>query len=227
MKTHRKFLNVRQTENVNQQAGFKEAEDFVLLSFFLSEKKLFNDLRLKSRGFRLEQMIVRLAEGKLKTKFGEYHEILFYDGQKESIALILGEVADGENVLCRVHSSCIAGHNFNSIECDCKEQMDISQEIIYKEGRGVIIWLDQEGKGNGHFALLNSKKYKEQGVPQAEAYEAVGFKKDARDYTKVAELLKEIGVKSIIMLTNQPNKTETLTQHGINVVGSKEIKLES
>jgi GTP cyclohydrolase II len=140
-------------------------------------------------------MIVKLAEGNLKTKYGEYREILFYDGQKESIALIMGEVTDAEAVLCRVHSSCLFGHAFNSIECDCREQMEISQQLIQREGRGIIIWLEQEGKGNGHFALLKSVEHKRLGLKQADAYEAVGFKSDARDFRAAAEILMALGVK--------------------------------
>lgn len=170
-------------------------------------------------------MIVKMAEGDLKTRFGEYHEILFYDGQRESIALIMGNVTDGEDVLCRVHSSCLFGHAFNSIECDCREQMEVSQQLIQQEGRGIIIWLDQEGKGNGHYALLQSVAYKRLGLGQADAYEAVGFKRDARDFTAAAEILKTLQVSSIRMLTDNPNKVETLTQHGIRVVGTKSTKL--
>lgn len=170
-------------------------------------------------------MIIKIAEGNLKTKFGEYREMLFYNGQKESIALVMGDVAGAEEVLCRVHSSCIFGHVFNSIECDCREQMEISQQLIQKEGKGIIIWLDQEGKGNGHFALLKSVEHKRAGLAQADAYEAVGFKKDARDYTAAAEILKEIGVRSIRMLTNNPAKVETLAQHGVRVTGIKSTTL--
>lgn len=165
-------------------------------------------------------MLVKLAEGNLKTKFGIYREILFYDGQKESIALIMGEVEGAAEVLCRVHSSCIFGHVFNSIECDCREQMEISQQLIQREGKGVIIWLDQEGKGNGHFALLKSVEHKRLGLSQGDAYEAVGFKKDARDYRNAAEILNELGVDSIRMLTGNPAKAETLSRHGIKVVGT-------
>ncbi|MEQ8811226.1 MAG: GTP cyclohydrolase [Imperialibacter sp.] len=156
-------------------------------------------------------MIVKMAEGNLKTKFGEYHEVLYYDGQKESIALVMGDVKDGEEVLCRVHSSCLFGHAFNSIECDCREQMETSQQLIQKEGKGIVIWLEQEGKGNGHFALLKSVEHKRKGVKQADAYEAVGFKRDARDFRAAAEILKDLGVKSIRMITGNANKTETLT----------------
>lgn len=170
-------------------------------------------------------MIVKLAEGNLKTKYGVFQEALYYDGQKEAIAFFMGDLKDAESVLCRVHSSCIFGHYFNSIECDCQEQMDISQQLIQKEGRGIIILLDQEGKGNGHFALLNSVRYKRQGVQQADAYEAVGFKKDARDFSSAAKILKDLGVKSIMMLTNNSKKVETLRQFGIEVIGTKDIHL--
>lgn len=169
-------------------------------------------------------MIVKLAEGNLKTKYGVFQEALYYDGQKEAIAFFMGELKNAEAVLCRVHSSCIFGHYFNSVECDCQEQMDVSQQLIQREGRGIIILLDQEGKGNGHFALLNSVRYKRQGVKQADAYEAVGFKKDARDFSGAAKILKDLGVKSIQMLTNNPNEVNTLSEHGINIVGTKEIK---
>lgn len=165
-------------------------------------------------------MIIKIAEGNLKTKFGEYHEMLFYDGQKESFALTMGEISGLEGVLCRVHSSCIFGHHFNSIECDCREQMEISQQLIQKEGKGIIIWLEQEGKGNGHFALLKSVEHKRLGLSQDQAYEAVGYKKDARDYRSAAEIINELGIKSIRMLTNNSKKVETLTQYGIKVVGT-------
>ncbi len=168
-------------------------------------------------------MIIKLAEGNLKTKFGVFKEILYYDGQKEAIALVMGDIENETDVLCRVHSSCIFGHYFNSIECDCQEQMDISQQLIQQQGKGIIILLDQEGKGNGHFALLNSVKYKRQGVPQAEAYKAAGFSKDARDFRSAAKILKNLGIASIRMLTNNPHKINTLSEQGIKVVGTQEI----
>lgn len=170
-------------------------------------------------------MVIKIAEGNLKTKYGECKEILFYDGQKEAIALIMGDVSKQAEVLCRVHSSCIFGHYFNSIECDCREQMEVSQQLIQKEGKGIIILLDQEGKGNGHFALLKSVEYKRKGLKQADAYEAVGFKKDARDFRVAAEILKAIEVASIRMITDNPNKAETLTQYGVTVAETISTKL--
>lgn len=172
-------------------------------------------------------MVIKIAEGTLETTFGSYKEYLYYDGQKETIALVMGNVENEEAVLCRVHSSCLAGHVFSSIECDCREQMELSQQLIQQAGKGIIIWLDQEGKANGHFALLKSKEYKHKGLSQAASYEAVGFKSDARDFTKVAEILEDLGVTSIIMLTNNPDKTSTLTQHGIKVAGTQQIMMSN
>jgi len=170
-------------------------------------------------------MIAQLAEGVIKTKYGTYKEILFYDGLKESHALIMGDVSEGEDVLCRVHSSCIFAHHFNSIECDCREQMEISQQLIEREGRGIVIWLEQEGKGNGHFALLNTLPLKKAGISQADAYEQVGFHKDNRDFSAAAKILKHLNVASIIMITGNKKKTKTLTGLGITVSGTQATAL--
>ena len=164
-------------------------------------------------------MIVRLAEGSLRTRFGTYQQVLYYDGQKESIALVMGELRGAENVLCRVHSQCINGHLFNSLECDCREQMESAQRRIQQEGRGVIVWLDQEGKGNGHLALLASRKLKDEGVPQSEAYVRLGYAADARRFTPAAEILRELGVVSIRLLSDNPDKAEELRQAGLAVTG--------
>ena len=137
----------------------------------------------------------------------------------------MGDIENEEAVLCRVHSSCIFGHYFNSIECDCQQQMDISQQLIQRQKKGIIILLDQEGKGNGHFALLNSVRYKRQGIKQAEAYEAAGFKKDARDFSSAGKILKNLKVKSVKMLTNNPDKVKTLSDQGIAVIGTQDILL--
>ncbi len=164
-------------------------------------------------------MIIRLAEGSLKTRFGAYTQILYYDGQKESIALVMGEIAHRENVLCRVHSQCIPGHVFNSIECDCRDQMEMAQRLIQEAGSGVIIWLDQEGKNNGHLALLESRRLKDQGLSQAEAYVKLGYSADARSYIRAAEILRELTVQSITLLTNNPEKVSQLRADGLVIAG--------
>jgi GTP cyclohydrolase II len=172
-------------------------------------------------------MNVRLAERDLKTKFGTFREILYYDGKKEAIALVMDDVAGKENVLCRVHSDCMSGHVFNSIECDCREQMELAQFRIEQNGAGVIIWLDQEGKGNGHLALIKSAEYKLKGVPQPDAYVAAGYKKDARSYAQAAEILRDLNVKSITLLANNSGKMDDLRKESIEVSGIKELGIEN
>ena len=167
-------------------------------------------------------MIVRLAERGLKTKFGTFTEILYYDGQKESIAIVMGEVAGGKDVLCRIHSHCIGAHVFNSIECDCREQMTAAQAMIEQEDRGVIIWLDQEGKGNGHLALIQSIQFKKE-FGQAAAYEKAGFRADARNYRVAAEILNDLRVDSIVLLAIDTAKADQLTKEGISVTGSRTL----
>jgi 3,4-dihydroxy 2-butanone 4-phosphate synthase/GTP cyclohydrolase II len=164
-------------------------------------------------------MIIRLAEGPLQTRFGAFNQILYYDGQKEIFALVMGDVAYKENVLCRVHSHCISAHIFNSIECDCREQMEMAQRLIQKAGSGVIIWLDQEGKSNGHLALLLSRKLKAEGMPQTEAYVKLGYSADARSYVRAAEILRELMVQSITLMTNNPEKVSQLRKDGLVIAG--------
>ena len=164
-------------------------------------------------------MIKRLGERDIDTKFGAFREVLFYDGQAESIALVMGDVGGAENVLCRIHSACIGGHVFNSTECECADEMAAAQAAIRKAGRGVIIYLDQEGKGNGHLALIESIKFKKE-FCQAQAYVKAGYREDARDYLPAAAILRDLGVASVRLITNNPSKTDELTSLGITVSSS-------
>ena len=170
-------------------------------------------------------MIRRLAERELSTKYGTFTEILYYDGQRESIAIVMGDVADRDNVLCRVHSHCIGAHVFNSIECTCREEMAAAQAMIRDEGRGVIIWLDQEGKGNGHLALIESIPYKRE-FGQAEAYVRAGYQADARRYTPAAEILSELGVRSIVLIANSAGKADDLKLASVAVSEVRPMILE-
>ena len=169
-------------------------------------------------------MNIRLSERELKTKYGTFREVLYYDGQKESIAIVMGDVAGAENVLCRIHSHCISAHVFNSVECTCREEMEAAQAAIEKEGRGVIIWLDQEGKGNGHLALMESIKFKKE-FGQAEAYLRAGYKADAREYRAPAEILNDLGVRSIILLSNSAQKADDMRKESINLTGTRELTI--
>ena len=163
--------------------------------------------------------MARLAERELSTKFGKWHEILYYNGLTESFALVFGEVANKVGVPCRVHSACLSAHVFNSIECDCREQMEIAQAMIQELGHGVIVWLDQEGRGNGHLALmLAAKLSRELGIHQSEAYRRLGYGVDQRRYLSAAAILRDLDIASVRLISNSPAKSEALTADGIEVV---------
>ena len=171
-------------------------------------------------------MIVRLAEGPLRTKFGTFLEVLYYDGQQEMVAIVMGDVRQGEHILCRLHSHCLTAHVFNSIECDCREQMELAQALIEQHGAGVIIWLDQDGRGNGHLALIQSRALQEQGMSQTEAYVQLGYAADARQYTRAAEILRDLGILSVRLMTNSPQKIESLRAAGITIAGTQPLMLD-
>jgi GTP cyclohydrolase II len=171
-------------------------------------------------------MIIRIAEGPLHTKFGTFLEILYYDGQQEMVALVMGNVQNGEAILCRIHSHCLDAHVFNSIDCDCREQMERAQTLIEQRGVGVIIWLDQEGRGNGHLALMRSRALQEQGASQTEAYVRLGYEADARRYTRAAEIIHELGISSVQLMSNSPQKSAGLEAAGITIVGTLPLVLD-
>lgn len=168
-------------------------------------------------------MIFRLTERDLRTSCGTFREILYYDGQRESIALVAGDVAGGADVLCRVHSACVSGHVFGSVECECRAEMEAAQRAIQQAGRGVIVYLEQEGKGNGHLALMASIPYKTAGFKQSEAYEKAGFEADARSFRPAAEILADLRVESIVLLTDNPGKAADLRKWSIAVSATRKI----
>jgi GTP cyclohydrolase II len=170
-------------------------------------------------------MIFKLTERDLQTKHGTFREILYYDGQKESIALVMGNVENEADIICRVHSACVSGHVFNSVECECQAEMEAAQTAIQVARKGVIIYLEQEGKGNGHLALMASIPYKKAGMKQAEAYEKAGFERDARSFRAAAEILTDLRVASVVLLTNNAEKAEDLRKFGINVSAVKGVKI--
>lgn len=149
-------------------------------------------------------MIVELARGPLLTQVGEWTHVLYWSGMQQAIALVYGDVTGRDGVLCRVHSSCLTAHVFLSVECDCREQMEISMRYMAQEGRGVVVWLDHEGRANGMMAHTASQSLKRQGLSQSDAYEKLGYPRDARRYETAAEILRELGVSSIYRAYQQP-----------------------
>lgn len=172
-------------------------------------------------------MIVRLAERSLRTQFGDWAEVLYYDGDAECVALVYGTVSGQSRVPFRVHSDCISAHVFNSIECDCREQLAIAQIAIQEYGCGAILWLDQDGRGNGHMALmLAASLATAESIPQTEAYEKLGFSPDARHYGQAAAVIADLGILSIELLTDSPEKASALRDCGINVESTKSVSLD-
>ncbi|MFB6889809.1 GTP cyclohydrolase II [Kitasatospora sp. NPDC056327] len=168
-------------------------------------------------------MVLLLAQGPLHTRYGDFTEYLFYDGRRESIAIVMGEVAGRRGVLCRVHSHCTSAHVFNGVECDCREQMAMAQEKVQRAGAGIIVWLDQDGKGNGRMAELLTAALKAEGVAQTEAYARLGYPRDARSFDGAAEILKFFGVGSVTLMSNNPEKAGGLRACGITVAGTEAL----
>ena len=157
-------------------------------------------------------MIVELARGPLATLHGNWTLIVFWDGTREALALLFGDVKGKKALPCRVHSSCITAHVFLSTECDCREQMAISMAFIAEQGAGVVIWLDHEGRANGMMAHVASQILKRDGLSQSAAYEHLGYPRDSRIYFPAAEILRQLEIDSITVLTNNPDKIQALRE---------------
>jgi GTP cyclohydrolase II len=176
---------------------------------------------------RVARTVVRLAEKSLSTSFGNWREVLYSDGRTPTVALVYGDVSDRDHITCRIQSHCLSSFVFNSIECDCREQMMIAQRLIKERGAGAIIWLDQEGRGYGHLAcMLASDLSVAAGIPETEAYRRLGYGADSRSYMAAAQVLNDLGVASVELLSNSPDKARALESHGIRVVVRKEIVVD-
>lgn len=177
---------------------------------------------------RTEMQVVRAAKAKMPTRYGEF---MVYGYQntlngEHHIALVKGDVEGGENVLCRVHSECMTGDAFGSSRCDCGQQYDAAMKAIEKEGRGVLIYLRQEGRGIGLINKIRAYELQDQGLDTVQANLALGFEEDSREYSVAAQILKELGVKSVELMTNNPLKMEGLETCGIQISGRRPIQME-
>lgn len=158
-------------------------------------------------------------EVELPTQYGHFHLIPFRqkDNGLEHVALIKGDVADGEPVLVRVHSSCITGDTFASLRCECGEQLHLAMQMIEKEGRGAIIYLSQEGRGIGLMDKIAAYKLQENGLDTIDANLHLGHKADERDYGAGASILHELGISRMRLMTNNPVKRIGLEGYGLNI----------
>ncbi|HRK58736.1 MAG TPA: bifunctional 3,4-dihydroxy-2-butanone-4-phosphate synthase/GTP cyclohydrolase II [Candidatus Kapabacteria bacterium] len=180
--------------------------------------------------YRLEkESLVRfVAEAQLPTEYGNFQVKIFEnitDG-KEHLALVKGEISADEPILVRAHSECMTGDIFHSLRCDCGKQLHRAMEMIEHAGKGVILYMRQEGRGIGLTNKIKAYSLQEQGMNTIEANEALGFKPDARDYGIGAQILNQLGVRKMMLMTNNPTKRVGLESYGLEVVDRVPIEIE-
>jgi 3,4-dihydroxy 2-butanone 4-phosphate synthase / GTP cyclohydrolase II len=169
---------------------------------------------------RTEALVHRVASAALPTEHGDFRVIAFESAidRETHVALVKGEIGDGENVLVRVHSRCLTGDVFHSARCDCGLQLDAAMSRIADEGRGVLLYLNQEGRGIGLANKIRAYELQDQGLDTVEANERLGFKADQRDYGIGVQILKNLGVRSMRLLSNNPRKLVGIEGYQLSVV---------
>ncbi|MGN0715837.1 MAG: GTP cyclohydrolase II, partial [Anaerovoracaceae bacterium] len=171
----------------------------------------------------------RAANAEMPTRFGMFRVYGYQNtlNGEHHIALVKGDIGDGENVLCRVHSECMTGDAFGSSRCDCGQQYAKAMEEIEKEGRGVLVYMRQEGRGIGLINKIRAYELQDQGMDTIQANLALGFEEDLREYSIAVQILKDLGVKSVELLTNNPLKIQDLEKNGMKVVKRRAIQVEA
>jgi 3,4-dihydroxy 2-butanone 4-phosphate synthase/GTP cyclohydrolase II len=185
------------------------------------ELKLITVKDLIAYRMRTEKLVRKIAEFDLPTAFGNFKGIAYGTAIDENthVALVMGEVGDGRDILVRVHSECMTGDALHSIRCDCAAQRDAAMQLIAQRGRGVFLYLRQEGRGIGLADKLRAYELQDRGADTVEANLALGLPIDKRDYGIGSQVLADLGVKEMRLITNNPKKIFGLEGYGLKIVG--------
>lgn len=176
---------------------------------------------------KFDKLVRCVASPDLPTQYGNFRSYGYENiiNGEHHVALVKGDIGDGKDVLCRVHSECLTGDVFHSMKCDCGEQLKMAMEMIEKEGRGILLYMRQEGRGIGLLNKLKAYELQSQGMDTVDANVALGFEEDLREYYIGAQILQDLGVKTLHLITNNPDKVYQLSDYGIEI--TKRIPIET
>ncbi len=200
---------------------FEMAEKFQLKIITIAQLQQYRKVH--------DTLVERVADVKMPTKYGNFRAYGYVNklNGEHHVALVKGDISDGEDILCRVHSECLTGDVFGSLRCDCGQQFAAAMKQIEEEGRGIMLYMRQEGRGIGLINKLKAYELQEQGMDTVEANLALGFDEDLREYYIGSQILRDLGVKSMRLLTNNPLKVHGLADFGMQVIKRVPIQMEA